>query len=235
MNSKQSKFWKITFWTFVAVSLMFVLFVFKQNFDIHKLLDQAESLPDNIWVFLGFQLVYIFGSWLFIPISVTTVMVLIVFPLPKAILATTIGVLLASSAAYLIGFWGAPLLRKEKYRKHLKKIESEIDQHGFWAIGALRLSPQPPFLVTSLLSGFLKLNFVAYLSASLIGLTPMLLLTFLFGQQAIEVIKSPSTVAITSLAAMVILIPIYYKIRQSYLKNRKTKRVQNFIKEKANT
>lgn len=206
---------------------------YDKYFQLNYLLGFIRRVPDNWVSFAFFQGAFVIGSWLLVPLTVTAFLAMMVFPLEKAILATVLGVFLSSTVSYLIGRYGFTISKKKTSDKALKTVQEEMDRYGFWAIAILRLSPQPPFVVTSVLSGCLRVYFVKYLLMSFLGLAPLLILTLAFGYQALEMLKEPSTLAILTVVSLGLFVPLFYFAKKRWLNKRRTQHSKSLAQKTA--
>ncbi len=176
------------------------------------------------WLAFGFfQFLYVIGSWILLPLTVTTVLALLVFPLWKAVIGAALGIFLSATLTYIGGRYFFNLEKSRRFRNHADFIKKQFDEYGYWAVVALRIAPQPPFIVTSVLSGAMKLNYLKYMGATFLGLTPIMLLTFVLGRRAIVVMKDPSVIAISLLIGAVLLIPLFIVFKKRLVKRMQIK------------
>ncbi len=215
---------------FCAGMLGFALIVFltplRDYIDLEKSQDLLFSLRNTWSLFFILLFVYAVGSWLLIPITLTTIAAIVSFPLWKAIVCAIIGVWLSATFGYIIGRKGLSLSSSEDRAKQIKLVKQEIDRYGFWAVVFLRLSPQPPFVVSSVIAGSLKINYGYYLVATFIGLSPLIILTFIFGKQAQLIIENPSIMAGLTLVSFICIGGILYSVKKRYF---------NHLKEEKNS
>lgn len=138
---------------------------------------QISSYFDNfgLWgplaliVFMVLQMfLIIFPSWLPMIIAV------LAYGFLSGVLISVTGVFLASSLGFLIGvkFDEAALsefISKDKY----EKMNYWVSHYGFWAIVLFRISPFLSNDAISLGAGMLRMNYQKFITATLIGITPL--------------------------------------------------------------
>ncbi|MGO3183247.1 MAG: TVP38/TMEM64 family protein [Aequorivita sp.] len=94
-----------------------------------------------------------------------------------------VAVLIASSVGYMIGkYMGSSLIERLLGEKTTKKVISFIEDYGFWAVVITRINPFLSNDAISFVAGILKMNFLKFISATAVGITPLILLIALTGQ-----------------------------------------------------
>lgn len=90
----------------------------------------------------------------------------------------------ASSIGYAIGaYLGAPVVKKIVGEKGEKKIESFIDDYGFWAVIVTRLSPFLSNDAISFVGGMLRMGYWRFMGATMLGITPLTILIAWLGEE----------------------------------------------------
>lgn len=93
-----------------------------------------------------------------------------------------IAVLIASSVGYMIGkYMGSSLIERLLGEKTTKKVISFIEDYGFWAVVITRINPFLSNDAISFVAGILKMNFLKFISATAVGITPLILLIAITG------------------------------------------------------
>lgn len=184
----------------------------------------AAQTPDNWISFFIFLIVFTLGSWVLFPLTLTSVLTVIVFPFWKATLCSILGVALSATFSYLVGRHFLNVAEMPRFKKHVEYVRKEVERLSFWAIGALRLAPQPPFIATSVIAGSLKLSFPQYLLASILGLGPMIALGLILGSRAMSLLKEPSVITACAMGAALILVPLFLIAKKKVLKSKQVNR-----------
>ncbi len=195
---------------------------YSEYLNYKALVGVVTRFHDSWLAFAFFQFLYVIGSWILLPLTVTTVLALLVFPLWKAVAGAALGIFLSATITYIGGRYFFNLEKSRRFRSHADFIKQQFNEYGYWAVVALRIAPQPPFIVTSVLSGAMKLSYIKYMGATFLGLTPIMLLTFVLGRRAIVVMKDPSFIAISLLIGAVLLIPLFIVFKKRLVKRMKT-------------
>lgn len=101
-----------------------------------------------------------------------------------------IAVFAASSVGYIIGnYFGHSLVLKLLGQKTERKIESFIEDYGFWAVIVTRLNPFLSNDAISFVAGMLKMGYWKFIGATLIGILPLTILIAILGENT-ERLKS---------------------------------------------
>lgn len=203
---------------FICVVLAIVALYFftplSDYLEIDKLTELASDIPDTTFTALIFLVVFLVGGSILIPVPLMAFTVSLVFNIWISVLICIFGFLLASLSGYGIGRVIGADFFGEGVKKHTETIKKKMDDKGAWAILALRLAPTPPFTATSILAGSLKINIFRFMLGSTIGIAPLGLGAVFFGKGALELMKEPSGLAVTSIVAATILFVVYYVIKK---------------------
>lgn len=165
----------------------------------------AQQFPESWPVALGLLLLFAAGGCLFFPIPLMAFVATLIFPLWKALIISVIGSALASMTAYWLGYFIKPEKRFEKYKDKIQTVKDKLNEHEGWAVFALRIAPTPPFTFTSVVSGSLKIPFLKYLLASVLGIGPLVVLVCIWGREFLSFLKEPSSMMGAALVAFLIL------------------------------
>ncbi|SIS80383.1 Uncharacterized membrane protein YdjX, TVP38/TMEM64 family, SNARE-associated domain [Kaistella chaponensis] len=92
-------------------------------------------------------------------------------------------VIIASSVGYAIGkYLGLSFIEHLLGEKTTKKITTFIQEYGFWAVVITRINPFLSNDAISFVAGILKMNYWKFISATAVGITPLILLIAITGQ-----------------------------------------------------
>lgn len=110
----------------------------------------------------------IFPSWLPMIIAV------LAYGFFSGILISITGVFLASSFGYWIGkIFGEAALSKMIGKQKFEKMDYWVSHYGFWSVVLFRISPFLSNDAISLGAGMLRMNYRKFITATLIGITPL--------------------------------------------------------------
>lgn len=94
-----------------------------------------------------------------------------------------IAVMIASSVGYLIGkYMGSSSINRLLGEKTTQKVISFIENYGFWAVVITRINPFLSNDAISFVTGILKMNFLKFIAATALGISPLILLIAITGK-----------------------------------------------------
>ena len=169
----------------------------------------ANDLPESVPIAAAFLGVFAIGGILMLPMPLISFAVSLVFPLWQSAIISVIGSFLAACTGYGLGYKTNLFDGIDSIQKYLDKAKEAMSGKGAWAVVAFRIAPTPPFTVTSILSGSIKIPFWRYALGSVVGIFPFTFLTQVFGTQMLSQLKNPSTLGIAALVAVVLLFVIF--------------------------
>jgi len=101
-----------------------------------------------------------------------------------------LSVFTASSVGYAIGnYFGDFIVEKILGEKTEQKIESFIDDYGFWAVVVTRINPFLSNDAISFVAGILNMGYWRFIGATMLGITPLTIFIAIVGQNT-ESLKS---------------------------------------------
>ncbi|MEM0519622.1 MULTISPECIES: TVP38/TMEM64 family protein [Aequorivita] len=101
-----------------------------------------------------------------------------------------IAVFSASSVGYLIGkYVGTQIIVNLLGNTTMKKVSSFLKEYGFWAVVITRVNPFLSNDAISFVAGVLKMNYWRFITATLLGITPLTILIAIVGKN-INTLKS---------------------------------------------
>lgn len=137
------------------------------------------------WVGPIILIVAMIGQMFLMIIPTTLILVVCILaygPIWGSILGL-LAIYLASSAGYLIGrTFGSNLVEKFLGSKIKTKTHCFLEKYGFWAIFMTRLNPFLSNDVISIIGGMARMNYWHFTTASLMGITPLILSIAIFGE-----------------------------------------------------
>lgn len=87
-----------------------------------------------------------------------------------------VAVFVASSAGYSIGkYVGTGVISGLLGQKTFEKVSSFLQDYGFWAVMITRLIPFLSNDAISFVAGILKMNYFKFISATLLGISPLII------------------------------------------------------------
>lgn len=195
------------------ISAIYFLTPVKDYLTIEKVKEVTESVPQNATAVIACLVLFLIGGAMLVPIPLMALAVSLIFDPIWAVCIALLGFALAGSSGYLLGRFIDPDVFGKNFERKLDKINKQLNGKGAWAVLALRMAPTPPFTVTSMMCGTLRLNFKSYILGTIVGIAPLGLSAVLFGKGAIEAMRDPSGIAISFIIAAVALLGVYYAIK----------------------
>lgn len=169
------------------------------------LIPGVKDFLDNAWKILTSgdkqriqEWVNQFGYWgpAAIVLAMLLQMFLLVIPTPLLMVVAVVVygpfwgsliILVAVSCASTAGYWigaslGRPVVTKLLGDKSEKKVEAFIEAYGFWTVIVTRLTPFLSNDAISFVGGMLRMNFWRFMGATLLGITPLIILIAYLGK-----------------------------------------------------
>lgn len=159
-------------------------------------------------------LVMVFQMFLFVVPNVFVMMVAIISygPVWGAVISF-IGVYASSSVGYMIGKYLGPVtVNKLLSKKAQKKTSEFIQNYGIPAIAITRISSFSNDSL-SIVAGLLKMSYKKYILATLVGISPLIILLAIYGKNG-KILKALIWVAVASFIILIIYILIDKKRRK---------------------
>jgi len=128
-----------------------------------------------------------------------------IFGIYYGTLYTTLGALFGATLAFSISRYFGKDLTEKLVRQKAEWFDGKDGKNGFMIIFLLRLIPIVPFDVISYGAGLSKIYYVAFLSATLLGIVPGVIVYSNIGDKASNVLSVEFWLAVGMLAALVLL------------------------------
>ena len=158
---------------------------------------QVQTFMDNAWNVLTSGDKQRVNSWVsqfgwmgpvVIVLTMILQMFLLVIPTPVLMVVSIIAygpiwgslilfvaIFMASSIGYFIGRYFGPLIVEKLIGPGTeKKIESFIDDYGFWTVIVIRLSPFLSNDAISFVGGVLRMGYWKFIGATMLGISPLI-------------------------------------------------------------
>jgi uncharacterized membrane protein YdjX (TVP38/TMEM64 family) len=156
---------------------------------------------------------------LVIPTILLMVIAVIAYGPVGGTIITLIGIVAASSVGYMLGsYLGTVTVNKLIGDKTEKKIEAYVEEYGFWAVIVTRISPFLSNDAISFVGGLLRMGYLKFIGATLIGILPLALLIAYLGESNDRLIKGLIWVSVGSLLALISYI-VYDRNRKKHLQH----------------
>lgn len=168
------------FWA--AAIIAYVIYTARSGLGpIETLRQLVTFLSDSAWGPLIFVALYIARPLVLFSAGLLTIASGVLFGPVWGVIYTVIGANLGASLAYLIGrTLGADTLQQEGEATGIRKYIGRMRENSFETVFIMRLIFLPYDLV-NYLAGFLKINYVAFITATILGSLPGTISFALFG------------------------------------------------------
>jgi uncharacterized membrane protein YdjX (TVP38/TMEM64 family) len=98
-------------------------------------------------------------------------------------LLTLLAVAVASTVGYALGrFLGENTLMRLIGKKTEKKLAGYLEDYGFWAVFVTRLNPFLSNDAISFVGGILRMGYLRFMSATILGISPLILVIAILNQ-----------------------------------------------------
>jgi uncharacterized membrane protein YdjX (TVP38/TMEM64 family) len=143
----------------------------------------VEGFAANWWAPLVVMLVYTPASFVMFPRTLLTLAAGMAFGVALGFAYAMTGILLAASAAYLVG----RRLDRNRVRRfvgeRVNRIADAVRRHGLPAMTAIRIVPAAPFVVVNLAAGAIRVRYWHFALGTLFGMLPGALVATILGHQ----------------------------------------------------
>lgn len=184
-----------------------------------RIIGWARAVRETPWAPLVVMLIYTPAAFVMFPRPLLTLLTVIAFGPWLGFAYGMAGILLSALATYYAG----RSMRTATVAKlagdefdHLRKV---LREHGLLAMSAMRIVPAAPFVLEGILAGAMRIKLWHYMLGTLIGMTPGVLATSVFGEQLTRALRDPSTINWWLVAGVVLAFALLtWLVRRWYAK-----------------
>lgn len=151
--------------------------------DTRSTRDSIEALRASPLGLAGVLLVFVLLAAVGFPVTVLVAAVGATFQAATGAVLAIVGVAGAATASFLVGRALRGRVRRTDRGERLSRIGRRFANRGVLAIAILRNVPIAPFALVNLACGMTHLGFGAYLTGTMIGMFPGIVLMCVFGQE----------------------------------------------------
>jgi phospholipase D1/2 len=169
-----------------------------------RIIAWARAVRGTPWAPAVVVLIYTPAAFVMFPRPLLTLLTVIAFGPWLGFVYGMAGILLSALATYYAG----RIMRRKTVERlagdrfdHLRKV---LREHGLAAMTAMRIVPAAPFALEGILAGAMRIRLWHYMLGTLIGMTPGVLATSIFGDQLTRALEDPSTINWWLVAAVLI-------------------------------
>lgn len=164
----------------------------------------AHAVRGYPWAPLIVILAYIPTAFLMFPRPLLTLFTVVAFGPWLGFAYGMVGIVLSALATYYTG----RILKRETVRRvagdDLDRAAKTVRDHGLLAMTAMRIVPAAPFVVEGIIAGAVRIKLWHYTLGTVLGMTPGVLATSVFGAQLTAALEDPSTINWWIIAAVVL-------------------------------
>lgn len=215
--------------SFIFMILMIILYFINDSFknNINELWEvfntgNKEEISNHIksygiWgaviliLIMVFQLfLVVFPSWL--PMIIAA----LVYGFIPSVLISLTGVFLASTLAYVIGSsLSENTLKKYISEKSFDKLDFWVNNYGFFSVVIFRISPFLSNDGVSLIAGVLRMKYLKFISATILGIAPLAIAISFFSSNIDELKEGLYYISAIGILIYAVFIYFDYKKRRT--------------------
>jgi phospholipase D1/2 len=163
----------------------------------------ARAVRGYPWAPVIVILAYTPTAFLMFPRPLLTLFTVIAFGPWLGFAYGMVGILLSA----LVTYYAGRILKRETVRRitgdDLERAARKVRDHGLLSMTAMRIVPAAPFAVEGIIAGALRIKLWHYMLGTVLGMTPGVLATSVFGVQLTAALEDPSTINWWIIAAVV--------------------------------
>lgn len=154
----------------------------------------ARAVRGTWWAPFAVVLVYTPAAFVMFPRPLLTLLTVIAFGPWLGFVYGMTGILLSALATYYAGRIMRPSTLERLAGKNGEALRKTLRRHGLAAMTAIRIVPAAPFALEGILAGAMRVKLWHYTAGTLIGMTPGVLATSVFGGEITRALEDPSTI-----------------------------------------
>jgi phospholipase D1/2 len=159
-----------------------------------RIIAWAKAVRGTWWAPIAVVLIYTPSAFVLFPRPLLTLLTVIAFGPWLGFIYGMAGILLSALATYYAGRIMPPQTVERLAGKHSAHAGKVLRKHGLAAMTAIRIVPAAPFVLEGILAGAMRIKLWHYMVGTLIGMTPGVLATSVFGEQITRALEDPSTI-----------------------------------------
>lgn len=177
----------------------------RQYLTVEDFVEAADALEHMRFAPLIVLGVYVFGTFLFVPLTLTVAATGAVFGAWPGLAYAFVGTMSAAAASYGVG----ALLGGRKLRRlagpRVDDLSRKVARRGVRAVLAVRLVPIAPFIVVNLVAGASAIRLRDYLIGTAMGVTPGILIKVVFVDQFAQAAEASDETSMIRTAVLGVL------------------------------
>lgn len=169
-----------------------------------RIIEWARAVRETRWAPLVVMFIYTPAAFVMFPRPLLTLLTVIAFGPWLGFAYGMAGILLSALATYYAGRIMRPRTVERLAGDRFDHLRSVLREHGLAAMTAMRIVPAAPFALEGILAGAMRIRLWHFMLGTLIGMTPGVLATSVFGDQLTRALEDPSTINWWVVAAVLI-------------------------------
>lgn len=223
MKPKTKNRWMLALRLLPMFLMILGMYYYNKQYGLFKVENIFDFTPTNLWIAaLFFLVMYAMKPiTLIIPLWALQVSCAMFFSPTEALIINTVGVALSLVIAYFLGFYLGKNRVQDMYEKLKKKksMDDLTEDSQFFYVFIIRIIGIISMDVTGMVMGSMKINFIKYFIASMLGLMPAVVIGTFIGTSLSDP-TSPSFIVSLILKGMLVVLSIWF-YRKRY-KNKAT-------------
>ena len=159
-----------------------------------RIIAWARAVRGTGWAPFVVVLVYTPAAFVMFPRPLLTLLTVIAFGPWLGFAYGMTGILLSALATYYAGRFMRPSTVECLAGQNGAALRKTLRRHGLAAMTAIRIVPAAPFALEGILAGAMRVRLWHYMAGTLIGMTPGVLATSVFGGEITRALEDPSTI-----------------------------------------
>lgn len=202
-------------WLLAAFAVGLVIWLSRSVFEVDATDLRSWILSFGLWAPVMYIVIYTIRPLIFFPASVLSIAGGLAFGAWLGTLYTIIGATLGAMLSFYVAkTFGKSLVRKE-WTGNAGKIQSQMEQNGFFYVLLFRFIPVINFDLISYAAAFAKVRFTSFALATLVGIIPG---TFAYNFLGSSFVSGNPKIIILAVAVFVILTVVPIVIRNRWNK-----------------
>jgi uncharacterized membrane protein YdjX (TVP38/TMEM64 family) len=169
-----------------------------------RIIEWARAVREMRWAPIVVVLIYTPAAFVMFPRPLLTLLTVIAFGPWLGFAYGMTGILVSALATYYAGRSMRSRTVERLAGDKFDHVREVLREHGLVSMTAMRIVPAAPFALEGILAGAMRVRLWHYMLGTLIGMTPGVLATSVFGEQLTRALEDPSTINWWLVAAVVI-------------------------------
>lgn len=185
-----------------------------------RIIAWARAVRGTWWAPFVVVLVYTPAAFVMFPRPLLTLLTVIAFGPWLGFVYGMTGILLSALATYYAGRFMRPSTLERLAGRNGEALRKTLRRHGLAAMTAIRIVPAAPFALEGIVAGAMRVRLWHYMAGTLIGMTPGVLATSVFGGEITHALEDPSTInwwLIGAVLAAFVLLTVF--VRRWFARN----------------